>query len=110
MMKGSGQNAAKKSKEGRLAGGASPEHAKEKGGKQRRIHKSKDQLEQVHDVVEMGREVGSGDADGDSDNGGGASHPQQSGIARLRPQISLVDIVGPDGIERSDITRHPGHE
>ena len=37
----------------RIAGRALPEHAEEEGREERRIHEGKDELEEIHDVVEV---------------------------------------------------------
>ena len=61
--------------EGGVAGGALPEHAEEEGGEERRVDDGEDELERVHDVVEVGDEVGGADGEGDAAYGGHAAHP-----------------------------------
>src|ERR1700736_543463 len=110
VMKGGGNDTTEQTEESRVSSRASPEHAEQERGKEGRVNKSKDELEQVHDVVEVGRKVGGGDTDTDPDDSRGATHPQQRGIVRLRPEISLVNIIGPNRVERGDIAGHSRHE
>ena len=61
--------------EGGVARGALPEHAEEEGGEERGVDNREDELERVHDVVEVGDEVGGANGEGDSAYGGHAAHP-----------------------------------
>ncbi len=52
-----------------------PEHAEQEGGEERGVDDGEDELERVHDVVEVGDEVGGADGEGDASYGGHAAHP-----------------------------------
>mgnify|MGYP003693812349 CR=1 FL=1 len=76
MMNGRGQDSAEQPDKRAVPGGASPEHAEQERGEERRVHEREHQLEQVHDVVEVRGEISRADADHDSDHRGSATHPQ----------------------------------
>ena len=38
-----------------------PEHAEQKSGEERSVYEGEDELEHVHDIVEVGDEIGRGD-------------------------------------------------
>ena len=103
---GSGEEAG----EGSVAGGALPEHAEEEGGEERRVDDREDELERVHDVVEVGDGVGCADGEDDAAYGGHAAHPEVVRVGRLLVDVGLVDVVGPDGVEGGDVAGHSGHE
>ncbi len=70
-----GEGSGEQAGEGCVAGGALPEHAEEEGGEERRVDDGEDELERVHDVVEVGDEVCRADGEGDASYGGHAAHP-----------------------------------
>ena len=51
-----------------------PEHAQQERGEERRIHEAEDQLQRVHDVVEVDGRVGGGDRQQDAADGGPSAH------------------------------------
>ena len=59
-----------------VSGGSLPEHSQQEGRKQRRIHEGEHQLQEIHDVVELRRQVGGRDRKSDTDHRGYASHPE----------------------------------
>ena len=60
----------------RRARGASPEHAQQERGKQRRVHEREHELQHVHDVVEPRRRISRDDAEHDPNHGRNVTHPQ----------------------------------
>ncbi len=60
VMHGRRKGAGEQSIKGAVAGGSFPEHAQQKDGEQRCVHKSKNQLEQIHDVVKERRQISGG--------------------------------------------------
>ena len=78
-----GGGAGEQAGEGAVAGGALPEHAEEEGGEERRVDEGEDQLEDVHDVVEVGGEVGGADGERYASDGGHAAHPEVVGVGGL---------------------------
>ncbi len=71
----SGEGAGDEAGEGGVAGGALPEHAEEEGGEERCVDDGEDELERVHDVVEVGDDVGRADGEDDASYGGHSAHP-----------------------------------
>ena len=78
---------------------------------QRRIDEAEHQLQEIHDVVEVRRQVGRCDRK--------RRHPppwltratvKVMRIGRMLADVALIKIVGPDGVERGDVARHAGHE
>ena len=104
------QNSAEQADERAMSHRAPPEHAEKKRGEKRSVDESEHQLKQIHDVVEVRGEISRAHTNDDAYHGGRASHPQQRGIMRLWPQIRLINVVGPDSVERSHVASHPGHE
>ena len=84
-----GGRAAQQAEEGAGAGGALPEHAEQERGEQRRVHKAKHQLDDVHGVGPLADQVGATDAQADADHRDEAAHPgimlRRSCWARCRP-------------------------
>jgi len=93
-----------------MPGSSPPEHAEREGREQRRIHEREDELEQVHDVVERARYVRCGNRQRDPAYGGHASHPQVVRVRCARPDVTLIDVVCPHGVERGRVACHPRHE
>src|SRR5579862_8181877 len=60
---GGTHSAAEESKECAVTSGATPEHAEQECGEQRRVHEAKDKLEHVHDIIESGSQIRAADAD-----------------------------------------------
>ena len=81
-----------------------------KVAKSGRVDDGEDELERVHDVVEVGDEVGGADGEDDASYGGHAAHPEIVGVGCLFVDVGLVDVVGPDGVEGGDVAGHSGHE
>ncbi len=52
-----GSGSGEKAGEGSVAGGALPEHAEKESGEEGRVDDGEDELERVHDVVEVGDDV-----------------------------------------------------
>ena len=102
--------AADQTDEGSVTGGALPEHAQQEGGKQRRVHDGKHQLQRIHDVVEAEHDVGRAHRNQDADDGGPSAHLQVVRVARALVDVGLVEVEGPDGIEGGDVAGHAGHE
>src|SRR5271168_3317413 len=96
--------------EGSVACGALPEHSQEEGGEERSVDDGEDELERVHDVVEVGDEVGCADGESDTADGGHAAHPEVVGVSAALVDVGLVDVVGPDGVEGGDVAGHAGHK
>ncbi len=67
-------------------------------------------MEDVHDVVELRRDVRGQHGRPDAKDRGQPAHHQIVRVARIPVQVRLVDIVGPDGVERRDVAGHAGHE
>ena len=93
-----------------MAGRAPPEHAEQEGREQRRVDEGEHELQHVHDVVELPGGVGAGHADEQADHRGRAGPPQRWASVEFLVHVALVDVVGPDGVERGDVARHAGHE
>src|SRR5437773_11871585 len=93
-----------------MAGGATPEHSQQKGSKQRRIDKGKEQLEEVHNVVELGCNIGSSQTNSDAEDRSHPSHPEIVLVRAAWANVTLINVVGPDRIKGRDISGHPGHE
>ena len=70
--------------EGAVAGGALPEHPEQERGEQRRIHESEHQLQQIHDVVVLLRQVGRRDRERDADDRGQAAHREVMRVGGVR--------------------------
>jgi len=75
MVNESGEGSGDETGERCVAGGALPEHAEEEGCEERRVDDGEDELKRVHDVVEVGDEVGGADREGYASYGGHAAHP-----------------------------------
>ena len=84
-----------------MPGRALPEHAQQKGGKQRSIDESEDELQEVHDVVEVGRGIGGGHRKGDPENRRHSPHPKIMLIAGV-----LVKII----VTKAGVDRQPRRE
>src|SRR5436190_22616999 len=89
---------------------SSPEHAEQKSGEERCVHKPKGQLEHVHDVIEFGGEVGGADTDEDPKDGCPTTHRQVMLIRFIGGEITLVNIVSPDRVKSGNIPSHAGHK
>ena len=87
-----------------------PEHAEQEGGEERGVDEGEDELQRVHDVVEVGDEVGGTDGERDAADGGHAAHPEIVGVGGALVDVGLIDVVGPDGVEGGDVAGHAGHE
>jgi hypothetical protein len=97
-------------RKGAVAGGALPEHAQQEGGEQRRVDEAEDQLQKIHDVVELRGEIGGGDREHDADDRGDAAHRQVMRSGGFRADVALINVVGEDRVEGRDVARHAGHE
>src|SRR5260370_23155719 len=84
--------------ESAVPGRALPEHSKQKCGKERRVHKGKDELQHVHNIVEGIGQVCGTDGKYDAKNSGGAAHPQIVRVRSAGAAVGLTDIVGPNMI------------
>src|SRR5271168_1620612 len=96
--------------EGSVACGALPEHSQEEGGEEWGVDDGEDELERVHDVVEVGDGVGCPDGEKDAAYGGHSAHPEVVGVGAAFVDVGLIDVVGPDGVEGGDVACHSGHE
>ena len=105
-----GEGSGDEAGEGAVAGGALPEHAEQEGGEERGVDDGEDELESVHDVVEVGDGVGCPDGEDDATDGRHATHPEVVGVAGFLVDVGLVYVVGPDGVEGGDVASHSGHE
>ena len=105
-----GQGSAEQAVEGSMAGGPFPEHAEQEGCEDWGIHKTEDQLQEVHDVIHILRHIGEADRDDDTRDGGEFCHPHVVFIGFPRGDVGLVNIVGPNGIEGGDVASHARHE
>ena len=83
---------------------------KQEGGKQRRVDEAKDQLDDVHGVVPVRRDVGGPDAQEDPDHRDHPAHPHIVGVAAVGRDVGLVEVVGPDRVEGRHVARHARHE
>ena len=93
-----------------VPGRALPEHPEQERREQRRVHEREDELQHVHDVVELRRDVRRQHRRRDAEDGRHAADPQVVRVARLRLQVRLIDVVRPHGVERRHVARHPRHE
>ena len=91
-----------------MACGPAPEHSEQEGGQQGGVHQREHQLQQVHDVVVALGHIRSHDRERDSAYGRQPGYFQVVRIRSALADIALVDIVGPDSIERSDVPSHAG--
>ena len=87
-----------------------PEHAQQEGGEERGIDEGEDQLQRVHDVVEVAGRVGGGDRQQDAANGRPSAHRHAVAVAGALAKVGLVEVVGEDSVEGGDVARHAAHE
>jgi len=73
---GSAKRAGEKSYKRGIAGRPFPEHADEKGRKERCIYECKYQLEKIHDVIELSGNVRRSHADDRAENGRDLAHAE----------------------------------
>ena len=93
-----------------VAGGALPEHAQQERGEQRRIHEAEDQLQRVHDVVEVDGRIGGRDRQQDAAHRGPSAHRHVVPVACALVNVGLVEVVGEDGVECRHVAGHAAHE
>ena len=110
VMQRGGDRPREQSPEGAVSGRPFPKLAEQERREQRRVHEREDELQGIHDVVELRRHVRSDDGKGDSQHGRDPSHLQIVRIRRVALDVGLVDVAGPNGVERGHVARHPRHE
>ena len=86
------------SEENTLTRRALPEHAQQESGKPWRIDESENQLQHIHNVIELPRDVSSGHRNRQSEDRRCSSHPPIVLVGRAAIDGALVDIVSPYGI------------
>jgi hypothetical protein len=89
---------------------ALPKHPKKKRGKEGRVYKGKNELQHVHNVIEATCGIRSHYGKRNTKDSRHAAHPQVMLVASRAIDIGLVDIPGPDSVERRHIACHSGHE
>ena len=93
-----------------VAGGPLPEHAQEEGRKERGIHKREDQLQRVHDVVEVDRRIRGRNREQNAADRGPSSHSHVVPVAGALANVGLVEIVSKYSIESRYVACHAAHE
>ncbi|SPF39816.1 hypothetical protein SBA4_2420012 [Candidatus Sulfopaludibacter sp. SbA4] len=93
-----------------VGGRALPEHAQHEGGEQRRVHHAEHELQQVHDVAVSARVIGGADREHHAHDRGEPPDLQVVCVRRAAPDMGLVDVVRPHGVERRHVSRHARHE
>jgi hypothetical protein len=102
-----GHRSGEQAEERAMPGRAFPKHPQQKGGKKRRVDKGKDELEDVHNVVERRHKIGNGHRKRYPKEGRQLADHKQVGVGGVSPDVRLENVVGPDRVESSDIARHP---
>ena len=89
---------------------ALPEHTEQKRREQWRIDESKDELQKIHDVVEVGRQICGSHRQQNAHNGRHSTDPEIVTIGSVAADIALVKIIGEYGVESLYIAGHPEHK
>src|ERR1035437_6927374 len=110
MENGRAGNAGKQAEERAGAGGAFPEHTEQERGEERGIHKSKDELDDVHGVVIHRGEIRRAHAQYDADHGDDLARQEIMMVTLALRKVGLIKVVGKNGVKRGYVARHAGHE
>ena len=97
-------------RERRVPSRAFPKHPQQKGRKQRRIHKREDQLQEVHDVVEMRGQIRRRYREDNTRYRRYAPYHQIVAIRRAPADVTLINVVREHRVEGRYVACHPRHK
>src|SRR6185437_5688648 len=102
MMHRRGDGARKQAVKCSMPCGAFPEHAEQKCGEERRVHKGEYELQKIHDVVEASSGVCGANRKRNAEYGRELAHSEVVPVRCALMYVRLIDVVGPDGVEGGD--------